>query len=153
MPNPTAARFGYPRTLVREYEHWLVLLREDQVTLGSLVLCARSDVTAFAELPAEAFTEMAIVVGEIEHSLRAAIGYGKINYLMLMMSDPNVHFHVLPRYPGERSACGLTIADRGWPAAPNLAEPRALDEFESTRLIDYLGGHWVGSMPPAGRHS
>ncbi len=143
MVNPTAERFGYPRTLVREYEHWLLLLREEQVTLGSLVLCARSDATAFAALPAPAYTEMARIVGEIEHNLGALIEYDKINYLMLMMSDPNVHFPVLPRYPGERSTCGITIADRGWPAAPNLAEPRALDAAESRQLVEYLAGRWT----------
>ena len=38
MTNQTAVRFGYPHTLIREYEHWFVLLREPQATLGSLVL-------------------------------------------------------------------------------------------------------------------
>ena len=41
--NPTIEKFGYPTTLIREYEHWLVLLRPEQVTLGSLVLAAKSD--------------------------------------------------------------------------------------------------------------
>ena len=144
MSNPTSERFGYPRTLIREYQHWLVLLREDQVTLGSLVLCARSDVTAFADLPAPAFAEMAQVVTDIEHSLAATINYEKINYLMLMMADPNVHFHVLPRYPGERSACGITMVDQGWPAAPQLAAPRTLGAAESSELVDYFAKHWVG---------
>ncbi len=143
MSNPTSKRFGYPRTLVREYEHWQVLLREDQVTLGSLVLCACSDATAFAALPAPAFTEMARVIDDIERSLTASIGYEKINYLMLMMVDPNVHFHVFPRYPGERSACGITIIDQGWPAAPKLTEPRVLGAAESRQLVDYLSDRWV----------
>ncbi len=38
--NETIQRFGYPATLVAEYEHWLVLLRPAQATLGSLVLAA-----------------------------------------------------------------------------------------------------------------
>ena len=41
MANQTAVRFGYPGTLIREYGHWVVLLREPQATLGSLILCAK----------------------------------------------------------------------------------------------------------------
>ena len=46
--NPTIEKFGYPATLVREFEHWVVLLRPAQVTLGSLVLAAKSDATAYS---------------------------------------------------------------------------------------------------------
>ena len=53
MTNQTAVRFGYPDTLVREYDHWLVLLREPQATLGSLVLCEKSDATEFSAISAE----------------------------------------------------------------------------------------------------
>jgi diadenosine tetraphosphate (Ap4A) HIT family hydrolase len=49
--NPTIEKFGYPATLLREFEHWLVLLRPAQVTLGSLVLAAKSEATAYGDLP------------------------------------------------------------------------------------------------------
>jgi diadenosine tetraphosphate (Ap4A) HIT family hydrolase len=61
--NPTIEKFGFPATLVREFDHWLVLLRPAQVTLGSLILAAKSDVTAYGALPAAAFAEQAEVVG------------------------------------------------------------------------------------------
>ena len=142
MTNQTAVRFGYPDTLIREYEHWLVLLREPQATLGSLVLCAKADVTEFSALPMEAHTEMGLVVREIEHALKDAFNYQKINYLMLMMVDPNVHFHVIPRYSEPRSACGLTVADPGWPALPKLAEGRDITAIERDALIEYISGCW-----------
>lgn len=142
MANQTATRFGYPDTLIREYEHWLVLLREQQITLGSLVLCARSEATEFAALPPAAFAELGAIIPDIERVLRAAVSFEKINYLMLMMSDPNVHFHVLPRYDGERSAAGLTIADLGWPKAPNLAETRDVDAAERDALCSHLAALW-----------
>ena len=142
MPNQTAIRFGYPETLVREYEHWLVLLREPQPTLGSLILCAKADVTEFSALPAEAFTEMNVVVGEIEHALKAAFAYEKINYLALMMVDPNVHFHVIPRYAETRSACGLSIVDAGWPALPQLGEAAELAPEQREALIGYMQKYW-----------
>src|SRR3954451_17615170 len=96
--NPTIEKFGYPASLIHELEHWLVLLRPAQVTLGALVLAAKSDATAYADLPREAFAELADVIPAIERALKSFTAYERINYLMLMMVDPNVHFHVLPRY-------------------------------------------------------
>ena len=142
MANQTAVRFGYPETLIREYNHWFVLLREPQATLGSLVLCAKSEATEFSALPVEAHTEMGKVVGEIEDALKAAFAYEKINYLMLMMVDPNVHFHVIPRYSQPRSACGMTIPDPGWPALPQLGEAHELTPTEREALLAHISSYW-----------
>jgi len=142
MTNQTAVRFGYPDTIIREYDHWLVLLREPQVTLGSLIMCAKADVSEFSAISREAFFEMGAVVGDIERALKAAFAYDKINYMMLMMVDPNVHFHVIPRYAEPRSACGMTIEDPGWPALPQLGEARQVSPAERKALIDHIAAHW-----------
>ena len=86
--NPTIEKFGYPGTLLKEFEHWVVLLRPAQVTFGSLVLAAKSDATAYGTLPADAFGEQAQAVAWIEHGLQRLVSYERINYLMLMMVDP-----------------------------------------------------------------
>jgi len=127
MINQTISRFGYPGTLVREYDHWLVLLRPAQVTAGSLILAAKSDATAYGALPAGAFAEQGRVVAEIETALRRAVAYEKLNYLMLMMVDPHVHFHVIPRYSEVRAFAGIELADQGWPGPPDLKPAIALD--------------------------
>jgi diadenosine tetraphosphate (Ap4A) HIT family hydrolase len=142
MANQTAVRFGYPDTLIREYEHWLVLLREPQATLGSVILCAKADVTAFSALPRGAFVEMDEVVSELESALMAAFSYDKINYLMLMMVDPNVHFHVIPRYAETPTGCGLSIPDPGWPALPQLAEAREITLEERNALRQTISENW-----------
>ena len=142
MLNQTAIRFGYPDTLIKDYEHWVVLLREPQPTLGSLILCAKADVTEFSALPAEAFAEKAVVIGDIERVLKAAFTYDKINYLALMMVDPNVHFHVIPRYAEPRSACGLAIKDGGWPALPQLGEATDVTPAQRDALIEHISGYW-----------
>ena len=136
--NPTIEKFGHPATLIAEYEHWVVLLRPAQPTLGALVLAAKSDATAFGDLPAEAHTELKVATAAIEAALTQAVGYAKINYLMLMMVDPHVHFHVLPRYDGERSGAGLTVGDAGWPGQPDLGQAIKLDETQIAALIGWL---------------
>lgn len=143
--NQTAETFGYPDTLIYEYDHWLVLLREQQVTLGSLVMCTKTDATEFSGLPEEAYTEMGIVTRDIERVLARLFKYEKINYLMLMMVDPHVHFHVLPRYSGTRSVCGLTIKDEGWPGAPQLNKALAINEDTRDKLRNYICNVWKSS--------
>jgi len=118
--NPTIEKFGYPGSLVKEYDHWVVLVRPAQVTLGSLVLAAKSEARAYGDLPAAAFAEQGDVIVAIERALTAFTSYERINYLMLMMVDPNVHFHVIPRYSEPRSWHGIEFADGGWPGVPQL---------------------------------
>ncbi|MEQ8309271.1 MAG: HIT family protein [Sphingopyxis sp.] len=136
--NATIEKFGHPATLVAEYQHWVVLLRPAQPVLGALVLAAKSDATAFGALPAEAHAELKTVTAAIETALGKAVGYAKINYLMLMMVDPHVHFHVLPRYDGERSGAGVSIADAGWPGPPDLGQAVKLDDDQIAALADWL---------------
>lgn len=142
MANETMLKFGYPDSLVREYEHWVVLLRPAQVTLGSLVLAAKDGATAFGDLPPGAHAELATVTKEIEATLLAEIGYEKINYLMLMMVDPNVHFHVFPRYNGEKSYCGKSLSDAGWPGPPDLKSGIQLELPDFNGLRDEISRNW-----------
>jgi diadenosine tetraphosphate (Ap4A) HIT family hydrolase len=140
--NQTIVRFGFPETLVAEYAHWVVLLRPEQPTLGSLVLAAKGEATAFSQLTPEAFAELSRVVQDIEGRVCDAVGYAKINYLMLMMVDPHVHFHVIPRYEGERSAAGVTVRDAGWPKAPALGEAVKLSGEQAEALVGWLRSEW-----------
>lgn len=143
MFNPTIRKFGHPATLVREYDHWVVLLRPSQVTAGSLVLAARSDATAYGALPQQAFIEQGVVIAQIEAALQRAVAYERINYLMLMMVDPNVHFHVIPRYSGSRSFVGIDLADHGWPGPPDLKRAIALDDAAIARGVAALATAWA----------
>lgn len=147
MANPTMVKFGYPRTLVAETEHWSVQLRPRQPTLGSLVLICKDDARAFAELSSGAFTELGLVVAAIERMLRSFVAYERINYLMLMMVDSDVHFHVLPRYEGERVHEGIAFPDAGWPGPPKLEEGVVLSPDAIDALRDRLAALWSASRP------
>ena len=140
--NATIARFGWPHTLVRDYAHWVVLLRPAQPTLGSLVLAAKSEETAFGALPAEAFAELQRISADIEAALGAFVAFEKINYLMLMMVDPHVHYHVIPRYAGQREFAGKAFVDAGWPKVPALGEAVDLSAGEQADLVAALQSHW-----------
>jgi diadenosine tetraphosphate (Ap4A) HIT family hydrolase len=133
--NPTIEKFGYPATLVAEFDHWLILIRPAQVTLGSLVLAARNNATAYHQLPREAFAEQADAVAAIETVLKDFCEFERMNYLMLMMVDPNVHFHVIPRYSDCRTWEGIEFPDAGWPGPPRLDGATGLDEQQLRALV------------------
>ncbi len=125
---PTAEKFGYPQSLVRSYEHWHVLVRPVQPCLGSLVLLCSDPVESFGAISHGASAELKRATADIERALSELFQYDKINYLMLMMVDPDVHFHVLPRYGAERSYAGVSFVDSAWPGPPDIS---AANDFPS----------------------
>ncbi|MDT8448942.1 MAG: HIT family protein [Wenzhouxiangellaceae bacterium] len=125
--NKTLEKFGYPDNVLFETRHWVVLLRPEQVTLGALVVGSKTDATAFGQLDAAAFEDLAHVVQRIEPALLEQFNYQKMNYLMLMMVDPHVHFHALPRYAVPPEFDGVRFIDAGWPGPPDLGAPTALE--------------------------
>jgi len=136
--NETMRKFGYPRTMLIETQRWVVLARPQQATLGALVLACREPATQLADVSAEAFAEMKTLVERIERGLKAKFAWDKINYLCLMMVDPDVHFHVIPRYATAREFDGVSFADAGWPAVPALGQFPALSEPQFDKLIAAL---------------
>jgi diadenosine tetraphosphate (Ap4A) HIT family hydrolase len=140
--NETIVKFGYPAALVAEYAHWVVLLRPAQPTAGSLILAAKSSATAFGELPGAFHAELTKVTADIERILKAAVDYERINYLMLMMVDPHVHFHVIPRYQGERALGDLRITDTSWPKPPDLGSATALTAAQRQSVAGLLSALW-----------
>ena len=142
MPNPTMTKFGYPGSLIREYRHWCVLLRPAQATLGALVMVCTDEAEAFPDISSEAFAEMASVTKDIENTLCTFCPYQKINYLMLMMVDPDVHFHVLPRYAQTQMFEGVEFPDPGWPAVPDLSQAILVEGDLQNKLLAELRGVW-----------
>ncbi len=144
MANATETKFGDPDTRLAQTSCWTVLLRPKQPTLGALVLVCREPARAFADLSAAAFADLRDVVGTLEATLRSFVRYERINYLMLMMVDPDVHFHVVPRYEGRREFGGVAFDDAGWPGPPKLDAAVDLDAATRAALGDALRRAWAG---------
>ena len=138
MPNRTMVKFGYPETLIKAFGDWAVLVRPAQVTLGSLVLVNTSEATAYSELPDDAFADQAAAVRSIEAALRRFCDFERLNYLMLMMVDPNVHFHIIPRYSALRTWQQSEFPDEGWPGPPQLKSGLSLDSRQISEMRDQL---------------
>ena len=141
--NATIAKFGYPATLLHEYRSWVVLLRPAQPTLGSLVLACKEDVTSLGAVSADAYAELALATADLEHALRTVFDVRKINYLALMMVDPHVHFHVIPRYAEAQAFDGAAFPDLTWPKPPDVTAALALTPAQMAALHARLRAAWL----------
>ena len=140
--NETLVKFGYPDSVIKSYSHWSVLLRPQQVTLGSLILANHSDSHTFGQLNNTDMIELSNITKDIESVLNRCFKYDKINYLMLMMVDPHVHFHVIPRYADTREFRSLCADDVDWPGPPNLGHKLDMTQEQAQQLQRYLIEHW-----------
>ena len=135
--------FGHPDSLVCEYDQWVVLVRPKQVTLGALVMACKERAQSFGAVSREAFREHERVVRDIEQGLKAFSDFEKINYLMLMMVDKEVHYHVLPRYSETRNFEGVDYLDPGWPAVPDLTSGPVLEGKSLAAMVAGIRACWL----------
>jgi diadenosine tetraphosphate (Ap4A) HIT family hydrolase len=140
--NATMKKFAFPETVVADYSHWSVQLRPKQVTLGALVVICKSAATEFHRIGAAAFSELEIVTADVESALKDFSRYERINWLMLMMVDPDVHFHVLPRYSAPRDFAVVAFPDAGWPGPPDLKSGVDADTSTRAEIVAALKSIW-----------
>jgi len=142
--NATALKLGSPETLLRRVDHWLVLHWPARVMPGSLVLVYTGDATLFSALSPVAFTELTAPAGGIEHRFAVFQPCDRMNYVMLMMIDPDVHFHVIPRFAATQEFGGLAYPDAGWPEPPALGIAVTPDDGRRDLLLAAPASDWKG---------
>jgi diadenosine tetraphosphate (Ap4A) HIT family hydrolase len=98
---------------------------------------------AYSELPRAAFVEQADAVRAIERTLSNFCRYERINYLMLMMVDRNVHFHVIPRYSAQLRWNDAEFPDAGWPGPPELGSAVKLTQEQIVELSKELASNFL----------
>ncbi len=140
--NNTIINFGYPYNLLKEYKYWVVLLRPKQVTAGCMVLACKEGGESLSEVSQNAYSELPLVTGEIESTLKKAFAMEKINYLALMMVDKYVHFHVIPRYSEVKSFDNVKFFDKGWPKAADMKYVHELSQENFKNLKQHLIDCW-----------
>lgn len=136
--NNTILKKGYPNTIIKDYEFWTLFLREEQVTIGSLVLVYKEDIESFTQVSVQGFVELRNVFIDVEKVLKAKFGYEKINYLGLMMVDKNVHLHIIPRYKRSIYFNLSEFKDYGWPKEPSLDKTNLINEETFSKLLELL---------------
>ncbi|WP_409252130.1 HIT domain-containing protein [Bacillus sp. SCS-153A] len=125
-------KFKTEELKIYETEYWLWSLRPHQSTLGAGILSLKRECLTFGELKQEEFTDLNNVIKVIESTMKQLLRYDIMNYLMLMMVDKQVHYHVIPRYESETELFGEVWKDNTWPGIPNLSG----DDLELDKLIE-----------------
>ena len=57
---------------------------------------------------------------------------------MFMMADPEVHFHILPRYASDRKFENKVFKDVGWPNPPDTKAVNEISEEIFEKLVAKL---------------
>lgn len=130
-------KFQVEALKVAESEHWVLSVRPQQLTLGSMVLSAKANVLGFAELDEAQSKEMAYLLGVAEERVKTLWGAVRINVLCLMMQDPLLHFHIFPRYDKSVRFNDKEWVDSDWPKPPQV-KPTEENSVMNASLIKAL---------------
>ncbi|MBB5022843.1 HIT family protein [Desulfurispira natronophila] len=120
-------KFRLPDLSIKSDSKWTLSLRPQQITLGSMILSDSEGHTTFTELGPEHAPEMLAMMQAAEHVAKKLFGAERINILCLMMQDPIVHYHILPRYSQPVEKFGCTWVDHDWPKPPNMTSVQTSD--------------------------
>ena len=134
----TFAKFNFPDLLIKEYKYWYLMLRYEQPTLGSLILITKYGENQYSKITKNGFIEFSEIVKEIEPVLKSKFNCSKINYLMLMMQDPEVHYHIIPRYSKDTLFHDVLFKDFGWPSLPKLDKINVIQSTLEQKLLEEL---------------
>lgn len=129
-------KFEVNRFLIKEYKYWFWCLRKEQSTLGSCILFPKNEYLSLSELTENDLLELKAIISEIENRLFRLFKYSKINYLTLMMVDPIVHTHIIPRYEKPVKYKGEYYRDNKFPNIPDLKIDLVEDSEKENILID-----------------
>lgn len=125
-------KFKIEDLLIYETDYWIWSLRPVQATLGAGILSLKRECATFGELVSKEFADLNNIIKVIEPTLKNTFNYDIMNYLMLMMVDKQVHYHVIPRYENQVEFLGEEWKDTAWPGVPNLAG----ETLEINKLVD-----------------
>ena len=135
-------KFRLDDLTVHESDDWTLSVRPGQPVLGSLVLSSRHLALDLSEVPPAAGGGLLGLLAQAETAARRHFGAVRLNVLCLMMQDPLVHFHLLPRYGAPIEFAGTSWADSGWPGPPNLADNQATEAGLTEILGVYAALEW-----------
>ena len=117
---------------------WIISLRPQQITLGSLVLPLNRKCPHLGEITEKEEKELSQAFKVLEELLEVSFKPNKINYLGLMMVDHQVHFHVIPRYDDLRTFKEMEFKDKDWPKPPVMSNVVNLTHDELTSIKEFM---------------
>jgi diadenosine tetraphosphate (Ap4A) HIT family hydrolase len=119
--------FRLDELTIQDRQGWTLSVRPAQITLGSMVVSSTAGHLDFQAIEHEEAMGLTAAFADAERVAKAALGAVRINIVCLMMKDPVVHFHVLPRYDHVAERYGATWRDADWPGPPTFGPAPTAD--------------------------
>jgi diadenosine tetraphosphate (Ap4A) HIT family hydrolase len=116
------SKFRVDELTIHQTEFWTWSVRPVHPTLGAGILSLSRLCPSFADLTQAEYADLGVIVPFLDKRLQEVFSPQKMNYLMLMMVDHHVHFHVIPRYDAPQQFGGFEWVDSGWPSHPSLGD-------------------------------
>ena len=115
-----AGRFNKPELVLKEFKHWVIIIRENVVTLGSCIIILKSGKPFLKDVSSEEMEEFSEACKWFEDKTKSLYGAEKWNYCAMMMKDEFVHFHAIPRYSKKINYYDKVWIDTDWPKGTSL---------------------------------
>ena len=128
-------KFKPEELLIKEFNYWVVLLREKQQTLGDAVILLKEEKPSISLATEQEFAEFPLVVEWYEKKCKELFGAEKFNYNCAMMKDNYVHFHAFARYSDKRTFADMEWLDVDWPRPIKNAVPVEFTEKVRDSLL------------------
>ena len=137
IDNTFVEKFNLKELTIKNTGSWIISLRPQQPTLGSLILTLNRKCESLSQITEIEGRELSIAFKDIGKILKSTFNPDKINYLALMMIDSQVHFHVIPRYANKVLLDDNEYKDTNWPGPPSL-EPIELSPKQILSILILL---------------
>lgn len=131
-------KFRPEELMIKEFEYWIVCVRQKQTTLGDAVILLKRETENVSGMLPEEGAEFPKVIQWYEQLCKEKFGAIKFNYMIMMMHDPFVHYHAFPRYDKKISLFGMEWEDKN--TLTNFASSEVLEDEVLLKIRDYMRG-------------
>jgi diadenosine tetraphosphate (Ap4A) HIT family hydrolase len=134
MPSCGHCEFDKTR-LIAEDDFWLLMLNDNQATVGRVYFSLKRHETDVSKLTAEEVASLWRFIAPVKETLDFLFTPAHYNYLFHMNIDPHVHMHLYPRYEKPVQYWGEEFADAKFGGHYDPSEVRAVDDRLRRALV------------------
>ena len=133
-----AGRLNKPELILKEFNNWVIILKEGGTTLGHSVIILKSNKPTFSDVSQDEMAEFPIVCKWFEDRTKTVFGAEKWNYCAMMMKEEFVHFQAVPRYSKAVNMYNKNWEDKDFPKRPNFEKIEMSEEILQMIKSDLL---------------
>lgn len=106
--------YRYKDSYIADFEHWRLVLHENQYFLGRCLIPLKRHVEDFFDISKAELDEVYSIINRLRAVARESFGADMCNYAMLGNIVNHAHVHFIPRYSKPQVFAGVTFEDANW---------------------------------------